>query len=142
MSRAWLGVVSREHVRRGVAGGFAQVCHGKAAPLKRMRRGDTLIYYSPSEVMNGAPLKAFTAIGEVSDDTVFEFDMGDGFVPYRRRVHYHSAAEVPLETVRDELNLCQPANWGIALRRGLLSLTDQDLHTIAREMGVSLNTQP
>ncbi|TDM67930.1 EVE domain-containing protein, partial [Lactobacillus crispatus] len=25
---AWLGVVSRTHVRRGLAGGFAQLCHG------------------------------------------------------------------------------------------------------------------
>ena len=27
----WIAVASREHVRRGVAGGFAQVCHGKPA---------------------------------------------------------------------------------------------------------------
>ncbi|WP_275249374.1 hypothetical protein [Vandammella animalimorsus] len=30
----WLGVVSREHVQRGVAGDFCQLCHGKAAPLR------------------------------------------------------------------------------------------------------------
>ncbi len=29
----WIGTVSQEHVLRGVAGGFCQVCHGKAAPL-------------------------------------------------------------------------------------------------------------
>jgi hypothetical protein len=32
---AWLGVVSYAHVRTGVAGGFAQLCHGKAQPLRR-----------------------------------------------------------------------------------------------------------
>ena len=31
--RYWIGVACREHVGRGVAGGFAQLCHGKAAPL-------------------------------------------------------------------------------------------------------------
>jgi hypothetical protein len=34
--RHWIGVVSRQHVLRGVAGGFAQLGHGTAAPLRRM----------------------------------------------------------------------------------------------------------
>ena len=33
----WIGTVSKEHVLRGVAGDFCQVCHGKAAPLNRMQ---------------------------------------------------------------------------------------------------------
>lgn len=53
----WLGVVSRAHVQRGVSGGFAQVCHGKAAPLRRMQTGDWLIYYSPSTEMGGEALR-------------------------------------------------------------------------------------
>jgi hypothetical protein len=32
--RYWIGVVSKEHVMRGVQRGFAQVCHGKEGPLK------------------------------------------------------------------------------------------------------------
>jgi hypothetical protein len=64
---AWLGVVSRAHVQRGVAGDFAQLCHGKALPLRRMRRGDWLVYYSPSIEGGGAPLRAFTALGQLSD---------------------------------------------------------------------------
>jgi hypothetical protein len=36
----WLAVASAEHVRRGQAEGFMQVCHGKAAPLKRIQPGD------------------------------------------------------------------------------------------------------
>ena len=31
----WIGVVSRQHVLRGIAGGFAQLGHGKAAPPRR-----------------------------------------------------------------------------------------------------------
>ena len=49
----WLGTVSKEHVLRAVAGGFCQVCHGKAAPLNRMRRGDWLLYYSPKISLQG-----------------------------------------------------------------------------------------
>jgi hypothetical protein len=36
MRHYWVGVVSKEHVDIGVAGGFAQVNHGKAGPLERM----------------------------------------------------------------------------------------------------------
>jgi hypothetical protein len=34
-------------VERGVSGGFCQLRHGKAQPLKRMLVGDWIIYYSP-----------------------------------------------------------------------------------------------
>ena len=47
MARFWIGVVSENHVKIGVKGGFCQVCHGKGAPLRRMNKGDYLLYYSP-----------------------------------------------------------------------------------------------
>jgi len=133
---AWLGVVSRTHVMRGVEGGFAQVCHGKAPPLRRMRQGDWLVYYSPSFEMGGAPLRAFSAIGRVVDDEVFSFDMGGGFVPFRRRVQYVKAREVPLASLQSSLELCASPNWGMALRRGHLPLSGADFGTIASAMGV------
>ena len=72
MPRYWIGVVSRAHVRRGVEDGFAQLGHGKDAPLRRLSRGDWLIYYSPRTAHpDGEPLQAFTAIGRVEDDDVF-----------------------------------------------------------------------
>src|SRR5208337_621234 len=80
----WIGVVSRQHVLRGVAGGFAQVCHGKGAPLRRMQEGDWLIYYSPVEQMGQAePCRRFTAVGRVRSGETYEADMGGGF-PFRR----------------------------------------------------------
>ena len=42
-----MGVASREHVLVGVEGGFAQLCHGKHAPVKRLQSNDYLVYYSP-----------------------------------------------------------------------------------------------
>jgi hypothetical protein len=132
---AWLGVVSQAHVQRGVGGGFAQVCHGKAPPLRRMKRGDWLVYYSPSVEMGGAPLRAFTALGQIEDDEVFSFDMGGGFVPFRRRVRYVAGREVSLDDVKQELELCAAPHWSMALRRGLLPLSQRDLLTIAAAMG-------
>jgi hypothetical protein len=135
-SQAWLGVVSRAHVQRGVRGGFAQVCHGRAQPLRKMHPGDWLVYYSPTLELGGEALRAFTAIGRVQDDEVFSFDMGEGFVPYRRRVAYLAVREVPLETLKARLELCARPNWGIVLRRGHLPLSDHDFALIAAAMGV------
>ena len=133
---AWLGVVSRAHVQRGVAGGFAQLCHGKAQPLRRMRPGDWLVYYSPTIAMGGAALRAFTAIGQVEGAEVYSCDIGGGFVPYRRDVRYAEAREVPLDMIKSKLDFCTRPNWGMALRRGHLPLEASDFATIAAAMGV------
>lgn len=70
--RYWIGVASRDHVLKGVNGGFAQLCHGKEAPLKKMNVGDWLIYYSSKESFKGnKPYQKFTAIGRVIDDNVY-----------------------------------------------------------------------
>jgi hypothetical protein len=132
----WLGVVSRAHVRRGVAGGFAQLCHGKAQPLRRMRPGDWLVYYSPTIEMGGAPLRAFTAIGQIEGAEVYSYDMGGGFVPYRRDVRYADAREAALDMIKPELKFCARPNWGMALRRGHFPLeAAADFATIAAAMG-------
>ncbi len=39
MSRNWIAVASADHVRRGLAGGFMQVCHGKAAAVAAAEAG-------------------------------------------------------------------------------------------------------
>jgi hypothetical protein len=53
MSRNWVAVASAEHVRIGRGQGFMQVCHGKAAPLRRLHSGDGVVYYSPTAVFRG-----------------------------------------------------------------------------------------
>jgi hypothetical protein len=132
---AWLGVVSRAHVERGVAGGFAQLCHGKEGPLRRMRRGDWLIYYSPSTEMGGGErLQAFTALGQVVGERVYPHDAGDGWVPFRRDVRYERVRPVPIAALADRLRLTARPNWGMALRRGHLPLDEHDFALIAGAM--------
>ena len=41
--RYWVIVVSRDHARRGVNGGFIMANHGKRAPLARMRPDDGIV---------------------------------------------------------------------------------------------------
>ncbi len=80
MNRYWIGVVSRSHVLRGVEGGFAQLSHGKRAPLAKMHEGDGLIYYSPRTAFpDGEPLQAFTAIGWLLEDEIDQVEMKSRF---------------------------------------------------------------
>lgn len=81
----WVGVASADHVATGRSGGFKQVCHGKAAPLRRIRLGGGVVHYAPAEVIRGSDgLQSFTAIGFACDRAPYAFDMGNGFVPSRR----------------------------------------------------------
>jgi hypothetical protein len=136
--RYWLGVVSRRHVERGVAGGFAQLCHGKRAPLARMAVGDWLVYYSPrTEMGGGAPLQSFTAIGRVTGTSVYEHAMTEDFVPHRRDVSYVRCTPAPIQPLVGELSFVRdPKRWGFPLRRGVLPLTARDFALIARAMKV------
>jgi hypothetical protein len=131
-------VVSRRHVERGVAGGFAQLCHGKRAPLEKMRPGDWLIYYSPrTDLDGGAPLQAFTAIGRITGDTVYEHAMTADFVPSRRDVRYFWCRPAPIIPLVPQLSFVKdPKRWGFPLRRGVLPLTAGDFGLIARAMDV------
>jgi EVE domain len=139
--RAWIGVVSRAHVRRGVAGGFAQLGHGKQSPLARLSVGDWLVYYSPTtEYPDGAPLRAFTALGRVVGEAPYRFDMGGGFVPYRRDIAYvKSAREVLIRDLAAELEFVRGRrSWGMLARRGHFEISLADLRTIAAAMGADL----
>jgi hypothetical protein len=76
----WIAVASAEHVRRGRSEGFMQVNHGKAAPLKRLKPDDGVIYYSPALTRGGRDkLQSFTAIGTVKNGEPYLFDTGGGF---------------------------------------------------------------
>jgi hypothetical protein len=135
-ARFWIGVVSASHVRRGVEGGYAQLCHGKAAPLRQMQPGDWLVYYSPRTEMNqGHSLQAFTAIGMVDDDDVYEYAMSESFVPFRRNIRYVPCREVAISVLLPELNFTRgKQNWGYPFRRGHFEIVREDFLTIAQVM--------
>jgi len=136
----WIGVVSRQHVLRGVAGGFAQVCHGKGAPLRRMQEGDWLIYYSPVEQMGQAePCRRFTAVGRVRSGETYEADMGGGFKPFRRDIDFLPAGEADIRPLISDLGfITNKARWGFPFRRGCFAITPEDFALIAKAMGVTL----
>lgn len=138
--RAWVGVVSHEHVQRGVAGGFAQLCHGRHGPLARMRVGDWLVYYSPATQRGGSDaLRSFTAAGRVTGAEAFRFDMGGGFVPYRRVIEYVPARRVvPVRELAARLRFVREhPNWGMLARRGHFEIPLEDAALIADTLRVA-----
>ena len=134
--RYWIGVASRDHVLRGVEGGFAQLSHGKRGPLERMAVGDWLIYYS-GKLRFGAtePCRRFTAIGQITGPS-YAFDMGGGFVPVRRDIHYQRRArEEPVEPLVGKLQFVRdPKRWAAPLRWGHLEISRHDFEVIAEAM--------
>ena len=141
MSTNWIAVASAEHVRRGREGGFMQVCHGKAAPLRRVQPGDGVVYYSPTGAFGGNDgLRAFTAIGRVRNAEPYQFDMGTGFRPFRRDVDWAEADETPIRPLLDRLDFTAgKPNWGYQLRFGLIEVGAHDFAVIAEAMGATVS---
>jgi EVE domain len=142
----WIAVASAEHARRGrdactdSNSGFMQVCHGKRAPLARVQPGDRLAYYSPSVTMGGKDkLQSFVSIGLVLPGEPYAFDMGGGFVPFRKDVHYLKADEAHIAPLLDCFEFVEDRQrWGYKFRFGLFKVSDHDMLLIATAMHARL----
>lgn len=134
--RCWVNTISRDHVLRGVEGGFTQAGHGKATGLKRLTAGDWLVFYSPkTSLREGEPLQAFTALGRVADDEVYQVEMEPGFVPWRRNVEFVECVHTPIRPLIDQLTFIKnKQRWGYVFRFGLFEISEQDFELIKRAM--------
>ncbi|MTH48796.1 EVE domain-containing protein [Intestinirhabdus alba] len=110
----WLAVASAAHVALGYAGNFMQVCHGKKGPLSKINPADGIVYYSPSKVFGKKDgLMSLTAIGYVAQGEPYPFDMGGGFVPFRRDVVWLSDRVCPIAPLLDRLEFtANKKSWG------------------------------
>ena len=139
-ARYWINTVSRDHVQRGVAGGFTQAGHGKSSGLKRLANGDYLVFYSPRTSLEGGdPLQAFTAIGRIVDDEPYQAEVSAKVQPWRRRVEFISSHEAPIQPLLERLDfILDKKRWGYPFRRGLFDVSPEDFRRIAAAMGVVL----
>ena len=143
MTKYWIGVACRDHVMRGVAGGFAQLGHGKRSGLARLKIGDWIAYYSPrTRLEGGDPVQAFSAIGRVTGE-VFQVSL-EGFCPFRRTVEFMpDATDASIKPLIAKLSFVKdPQRWGYPLMRGQLEVSIADAQVIATAMGVSLGEVP
>ena len=96
---------------------------------------------SPTFAFRGKEkFQAFTAIGIAKDKEPYQFDIGDGFCPFRRDVKRLKAHDAPILPLLDELDFSAgKRNWGYQLRFGLFSISDHDLQIIAAAMKAKLS---
>ncbi|MGE3318772.1 MAG: EVE domain-containing protein [Candidatus Berkiella sp.] len=139
MRQCWIGTVSKEHVQRGQAGGFAQVCHGKLGPLKRMKPGDFLIYYSPNKQFGEkTPYQCFSALGVIQEGEPYAVKMSEDFIPYRINVQYLNTQDTPIRPLLPQLSFIKDkTKWGAAFRFGILKIPCEDFKIIATAMGIT-----
>jgi predicted RNA-binding protein len=132
----WINTISRDHVRRGVDGGFTQAGHGKKTGLARLGEGDWIVFYSPKTSLEGGEvLQAFTAIGQVADGELYQFEMAPGFVPWRRNVKFYDCQEAPIRPLIDELSfIADKTHWGYKFRFGLFEIPKEDFELIKSAM--------
>lgn len=138
MPRYWIGVACKEHVQRGVIGGFAQVCHGKAYPLSRMKEGDWIIYYSPTiQFAKKETCQCFTAIGKIKSGNPYPFAMSEDFIPMRRDVIFIPAIEVPIKQLLEKLSFIKnKSKWGFPFKKGCFEISQEDFQVISNAMGI------
>jgi predicted RNA-binding protein len=134
--KSWVNTISRDHVQAGVEGGFTQAGHGRASRLKRLSAGDWLVFYSSkTSVEGGERLQAFTAMGQIADDELYQVEMAPGFVPWRRNVNFVDCVETPIAPLIDSLSFINDKKrWGYVFRFGLFEIPQRDLELIKRAM--------
>jgi EVE domain len=140
MARYWINTISKDHVQKGMAGGFTQADHGKNTRLKRLSKGDYLIFYSPkTSLKEGETLQAFTAVGVIDDDAPYQVEMTPDFHPWRRKVKFLKCNETAIKPLLDELSFIKDkARWGYPFRMGLFEISKEDAELIAIAMQVEL----
>lgn len=132
----YIVVVSKDHIQRGVAGGFMQANHGKATSLRKLHKGDWVIIYSPKMTFEGnEPLQAFTAIGQVKDEELYQYKMSENFIPYRRNVVYYQCHEIPIAPLINSLDFIENKKaWGYRFRFGFFEIDEADFELIRSQM--------
>lgn len=128
--------MSRSHVERAVAGGFTQANHGKPGALRRMHRDDAIVFYSAkTDYPDGDALQAFTALGHVSGDDVYQVESAPDFRPWRRDVHFADVTETPIRPLLEDLDfVVDTARWGYKFRFGVFEISEHDFDVLEQAM--------
>ncbi len=89
--------------------------------------------------MAGEALHAFTAIGEIVDDEIFQVKETHDFKPFRRKVQYTKTGEVRIEPLVQDLTFIRnKKSWGYAFRFGLLEIQKDDFDRIREKFPADL----
>jgi hypothetical protein len=132
----WIIVASKDHVENGIKEGIAQAGHGKASPLKRMRRDDFVIFYSGKKFLGKSDkCQEFTAIGKVKDDEVYQTQMTPDFCPSRRNIVFFESKNISILPLINNLDFIKnKKSWGYPFKFGFLEINQSDFDLISSQM--------
>lgn len=135
-TKYWMIVASKDHVKSGVAEGFAQACHGKSSPLQRMKKDDFVIYYSGKQTLGKTDkCQEFTAIGQVKDEETYQVQMSEDFCPSRRNIVFFENEDISILPLINNLEFIQnKKSWGAPFRFGFLEIPKNDFKLISSKM--------
>jgi EVE domain len=136
--RYWINTICRDHVTKGVQGGFTQAGHGSLTGLAKLSEGDMMIFYSPRTALpRTAPaLQQFTAVGRVTDSSPYQVTVSESFKPLRRKMEFTGDVKsVDVRPLIEDLEFIQNKRyWGMAFRRGLFPISEKDFDLISKAM--------
>ncbi len=134
----WIGIVSADHVRTAVDGGFAMFAHGRHSAAQRVKPGDRVAYYSPRERMGeGEEVRAFTALGLVLEGEPAERQMVPGATGWYRRMRWLDCKPADVYPLLDRFSFVKDRqHWGMYFRKSLFAVSEHDFALIAEAMGV------
>ncbi len=137
-TKYWIATVSKDHVKKGQDLQIVQVCHGKSVPLKKINKGDYIIFYSPKLSREGIePYQKFTAIAKSTDTEIYQVEQFKGFHPFRRKTQFLNCNETSIRPLIDDLEFIQnKKHWGYSFRYGLLNISEKDFNLIANKMNM------
>ncbi|MDR3177979.1 MAG: EVE domain-containing protein [Campylobacteraceae bacterium] len=133
----WIVCISKEHAAFAFKGGIIQACHGKEWPLRQMQKDDEIVIYSSKEEMGDTKsvLQAFTAIGRVADNEIYQYAMSEDFIPFRRKVEYYECEEASILPLISSLRFIPNKKfWGYPFRYGIVEIGVKDFELICGEM--------
>jgi predicted RNA-binding protein len=136
MTKYYLICASKDHVAKGLEGGFAQAGHGRKDLMSRPSKGDWIVYYSSKDNFeDGKPLQQFTALGQVMNSEPYQPNKNASFKPYRRDVHYEKLNDADIRPLLDKLSFIKnKKQWGFYLMSGFRSITEEDFMLIKKAM--------
>lgn len=135
-TKYWIVVASKDHVQKGIAEGIAQTCHGQASPLQRMKPSYFVVYYSGKQTLGKADkCQEFTAIGQVTDEAVYQCQMSADFQPFRRNITFFEHRDTSILPLINDLQFIEnKQRWGYPFRSGFFEINPHDFDLISSQM--------
>ena len=125
-TKYFLVAASRDHVLKGIKGGFVQAGHGRKDYVSKFSKGDWVVYYSAKDRFeNGKPLQRFTAIGQIVDDVPFQSTHNPD----------KESHEAEIRPLIEKLGFIRNKwRWGFYLMSGFREISKDDFEIISNAM--------